>query len=523
MKTPLDDKLFAMKKLNFLILLIFTTTISLITSCDDNLANRGTIDLTDYSKTSSDDEDQVEEEEITTLTRPEGAIIIDAATSCACADGKSQSVGNCASVCAEVSTDETSIFYFEFDLTTAITGTYLNDINGFCSTQETDDTSDVANCSIEIKDSDGDTQYISFEPSSGQGSVTIEDFDGYINSGETYRLSIVENVTGAKSTTVQVKLVPNLIDDPIGGQLAIMPVNQYTCMVKTYTSNSSGQAITGVNRFHFYFIAATRPEALQESSMELLYCHDIDKYGDEPVSSPLLEEKTGIFSVWNNNDKRFYDTDDDGVMQVINLIEQDMTLQGYPPTDTLTLFYDLSWPNFFDDGDVGTGSNTTTTLNVVNGNLGKYMTPFIDSETLESYCPKKEHYYSDSPLFTAMREMVADDTEALYVAKQENVCDFILVRESLLKKIWFYIEDNNHIAPKDDNVGDNKIQFYWPADTSSPFIKKSHQVIYTVKRADELTCGSATIDETNGNSSSGSISDLPTHDRRIGCIPVLAD
>ena len=60
MKTPLDDKLFAMKKLNFLILLIFTTTISLITSCDDNLANRGTIDLTDYSKTSSDDEDQVE-------------------------------------------------------------------------------------------------------------------------------------------------------------------------------------------------------------------------------------------------------------------------------------------------------------------------------------------------------------------------------------------------------------------------------------------------------------------------------
>ncbi|MFT6630245.1 MAG: hypothetical protein ACJAS4_000179 [Bacteriovoracaceae bacterium] len=514
-----------MKKLNLNIILLLLTS-ALYIGCEDNIPrDRPTFDISESVSTEVEEEDESVIEEEAVPSRPSGAIIIQS-NHCACAKGKPISIGNCTNICQEKSSssDETKKFFFEVDLTPAITETNLLDVFGFCNTL--DGETSVASCSVEVKDEAGNIDYnLAFAPASGSKSFTLD--VGALAEDQTYRLTIVEASSGARSTTVQLRLTSDLIVDTVGGPLALMPVNQYSCLFRSGSIDStSGELIVdNVNRFHFYFIPETRPEPLQQASLPSVNCYDIELYGTTPINSPLLEESTGAFSVWNKADPRFFDLDGDNVIQIHNLLEQSMLLQGQALATPPTLFFPLSWPNGFDDGDTNPSdsADTATTIEVSSSDLGYYMTPFLDSDTFKAYCPKKEHYYSDSPLFKAMREVVSLDTEGLYAAKQDNVCDFILIKESLLKKIWFYIEGGEHIEPTNNTISGKKVQFYWPADTASPFIKKSHQRIYTIKSSQEITCGSNTTPESSGQNGDGVRTNIPPHDKRIGCIPMLAD
>ncbi len=492
----------------------------LFTSCDDNLANRPTLDFSDQSVSTDDDDDEAEEDE-STIERPSGAIEILANSACICSAGEPISIGSqCDSICSsrQSSSNETRTLYYQVSLNSLITETYIEDMYGFCNTLTDDDSDEVASCYLEIKDPDGTiTASPTVTPTAGQVKFS-EDIDGLLDEGTTYRVTLVELTSGARSTTVQVRVTPDLIEDTIGGVLALEPINEYNCLLKSQESTTFN--VLDATSFHFYFNAETRPDPLLESSMSAVYCHDVTTYGTTPISSPLLSEQVGIFTLWDSSDPRFYALDSgDDTLQIHKLIEQNMTLYGSEPDETPTYFYKLNWPSAFDDGDLGTDSSNSTsvTLDVVNSDIGYYMVPFVNETTLKAYCPTAEHFYSDNVIFKSMREYIGEDmdTEALYVAKQENVCDFILVRETILKQIWFYTEDGQNIQPTDSTVSGNKIQFYWPADTSSPYIKKSHQKTYTVKRASEVSCGDASLDDTSDSSS------LPTHDRRIGCIPKL--
>lgn len=512
-----------MKVFNLHIIFILLVS-TIFISCDDNIPrNRPTFDVSESKSTDTEvEEEEVEEEP--SFSRPSGAIVIQS-NHCACAKGKPISIGNCTNICQEksASSDETKKFFFNVDLTTAITETNLLDMFGFCNTL--DGETSVASCSIEVKDEAGNVDFnLAFAPGAGKTSFAVD--IGALAEDQTYRLTIVEAASGARSTTAQLRLTSDLIDDTVGGPLALMPVNQYSCLFRTGSIDStSGELIVeDVNRFHFYFIPETRPEPLLQSSLPSVNCYDIELYGTTPINSPLLEESTGSFSVWNKADPRFFDLDGDNVLQIHNLLEQNMRLQGQALSEPPSLFFPLSWPNGFDDGDTNpSDTDDSTTIEVASGDLGYYMTPFLDSDTFKAYCPKKEHYFSNSALFKAMREVVALDTEGLYAAKQDNVCDFLLIKESLLKKIWFYKEAGEHIEPTNDTITGKKVQFYWPADTNSPFIKKSHQRIYTIKAASEITCGANTSPESGGQSGDGVRTNIPPHDKRIGCIPMLAD
>ena len=88
---------------------------------------------------------------------------------------------------------------------------------------------------------------------------------------------------------------------------------------------------------------------------------------------------------------------------------------------------------------------------------------------------------------------------------------------AFLKKIWFYKENGTHFQPNDNTVAGKKVQFYWPADPDSPFIKKSHQRTYTVKRPDELSCDGTNVQD-NANDATNT---FPPHDKRIGCVPKI--
>ncbi len=513
-----------MKILNLHLIFILLLTATFI-SCGDNIPrNRPILSLGETTISPPEPEIEIDEGP----SRPSGAVII-SPDHCVCSAGKAVSIGICDTFCSQKSRsdDPTNYLYFDIELKPDITESSLKDLSGFCNTQNGEAV--VRSCSLEAKNQEGEIeQSFEIKPAPGQTSFRVDVSN--LQENITYRISLVENVSQARSTTVQLRIASELKEDRVGGPLALMPVNQYTCMIRANADidQATGELyILDVNRFHFYFIPETRPEPLNATTIPSIYCHDIERYGTTPINSPLLEETTGVFSTWNKDDPRFYDLDGNQNMEIHDLLIQNLELQGKTVSDpsTFKLFFELKWQSGIDDGDTNpTDPEQAEQAQVMASTLGYYMAPFIDDRSYKAYCPKKEHYYSSSTLFQAMRELVAVDTEGLYVGKQDNVCDFLLVKESLLKKIWFYEEAGQKIQPTDDTISGKKVQFYWPADVASPYIKKSHQRVYTVKSSSEMTCGTTTTTEESLQASGDGVrTNIPPHDKRIGCIPVLAD
>ena len=516
-----------MKKFVKLFLGVFILTF-FVSCIEDNIPrNRPDLDIGELGTDVDPDEiDVIEEIEDNSTKRPDQAIIINS-DHCACADGKSIGIGNCASTCQSKSTAQTKQFFFNVKFSAQFFQDGFEDVHGFCSTQENEPN---AGCEIEVKAQNGSLlPPLEIVPAPGQTSFSID--IGALPERQTLRLAIIERSSGAKSTSVQLKLGVNEEIDVIGSPLALMPINEYTCMLRSnppsFDPNDGSLLLDIVNRFHFYFIPESRPEPLQQASLPLVYCHDLEVSPSIPLSSPLLEETTGVFTLWNKSDPRFFDLDANKTMKINEIIEANIELQGIGVNTTPDLFFPLNFPSGFNDGDVTAGSEATdTSVSMTSSTLGFAMTPFIDDRTFKAFCPTREHYYSSSPIFKAMREVISVDTEGLYAAKQENICDFILLKQSLLEKIWFYKEGGKHIKPTDSTILGKQIQFYWPADIKYPHVKKSHQRTYTLKSADELNspsnCGTEEVTSSTQNSD-GVKTSFPPHDKRLGCIPVLAD
>lgn len=511
---------------NLTIIFLFTFIMTTFTSClDDNIPrDRPVLQLKNSDVTDETEDETVETEETEEVdTRPEGAIIIQTGH-CVCEGNQQVSIGNCESFCS-TKTGEigAKTLYFDVELTEAITLDVFEDLAGFCSPQSTD----VAGkkCVIEAKDENGNSATTDLVVSPGQTSFEVNITGMNLREDETYRLSISEVDTEAKSTSVQLRLVSELIIDDVGGPLALMPVNQYTCVFRSggLDTNTGELFNDSISQFHFYFIAKTRPEPLKEITLPTVACYDFPTFGTSPINSPLLQEQTGSFTVWNRMDPRFFSLDGNNRMKIDELIEQSLILQGQNVTEGPSLFFELQWMSGIDDGEDNPGDDgNTVSLTTKSDVLGMYMTPFLDRENgYRAYCPTQLHYYSDNPLFKALRDVVGIDTEGLYAAKQDNACDFLLVRETEVKQLWFYIENGQHIQPTDDTIRDKKIQFYWPADPTSPYIKKSHQRVYTIKGSEDISCGDTPDVQSGSSDSGGVLTNLPPHDNRIGCVPKL--
>jgi hypothetical protein len=167
------------------------------------------------------------------------------------------------------------------------------------------------------------------------------------------------------------------------------------------------------------------------------------------------------------------------------------------------------------------------------------MIPWIDQSTFKSHCLNSTHYNSSNALYKAMRDIIGVDTEGLYIGEKSpeavtdsngNVVtgypDYILVRETDLKQVWFYLKNGVPTVPTDDMVANVAVYFYYPLNKVSPFVKTSTQRVFRVRGSKEIFTGTNNNSNSgtgslNGNSSnsSGSVSTYPTHDRKIGCIP----
>jgi hypothetical protein len=284
------------------------------------------------------------------------------------------------------------------------------------------------------------------------------------------------------------------------------------------TTSSDGASFfyDDASRLYFYFTNETRPDPLS-AEFANIFCHDRILFGNTPISDPLLEETPGALHLWSLNDPRFFDTDGNREPQINDLILQSVTNQGVTLSSAPNLFYKFQWSIGPKIDSASQDGNGNTTGQADNADLGWYMTPWMDNSTFKSYCPTQSHYFSSNPVFIALREYVGIDTEGLYIAQEESKEALLLVRESDVKPIWFYKENGQNIEPDENSIVGKKIQFYWPPDPASPFIKKSQQRVFTVKRASEIGDGVSQDAQNN----QGVPTQVPAHDKRIGCIPKL--
>ena len=310
-------------------------------------------------------------------------------------------------------------------------------------------------------------------------------------------------------------------NDIVLGPLQIMPISQYSCLVRTGTYQNTTNEFYYLNaaRLHYYYAANRKPSNLPPNERTYT-CHDFQTYGEnDGPSIPRFELMSHHMSLWNAQDPRFQTLQGSESPKINTLIQNDLNELAGTSGNEINLFskfdYQVKPP---------TAENETT-----NATLGYIMQPFINSRTNTPLCPTREDYTSSTPLFKILGDYIGVDTEAVYFAEREPVrylvheegsyslketpTDVLLIRESQLKKIWFFYENGLPIKA-DENASYNRtINFFWPPDYDYPLTKKAYQRVYTVKLPENI--GKSTTTETPTATSS--------RDKRYGCIPKLSE
>lgn len=524
------------------VLLILTMSVALF-SCNETTPKRATISpgqmideegpcpegFHEETKKEKNTETGVEEE-ITECVedpkvRPTSAVIFKT-DFCGCKDDKAVTYGNCASFCSGKNTQKAETFFANFTVTADIALSGLGSVHGWCNVVLPGETSNPK-CELEVKSEDNTTIMLDVTTPAGTNSITAD--ISSLAQDKTYVLTLVETVSKARSSSVQiVKFSPD-IGIPILGPLKNAPISQYTCIIRDSATGSGDSDVYYEQsyRTHYYFLPRRPPSPIPPGTGNIA-CHDISLLGlTDDVLYPRLEQIPGAFNLWDTSDPRFFDNNGNTIMDVDDIIQQKAKNFGVNLPSTAKFFSPFSWANEPELGDEATVSKNAMPL-------GYYMQPWIDGSTYRSYCLNSTHYNSNNGIFKAIRDVVGVDTEGLYIAEKTTEAvtsvngstttagsrDFILIRETDLKQVWFYLNNGIPTAPTDENVANVAVFFYYPLNKASPFVKTSTQRIFQVKSPQELFLGgSTTTPSGTGSSGQGAPTAYPPHDRKMGCIP----
>ncbi len=486
-----------------------------LASCQDTVPTRQTISPNNIISNDGTTDDTTEE----TITRPTGAVLFKS-DYCACKDGKATSYGNCSSICASQTKDGIERFFANFTVTSDISlNSGLGNVNGWCTALlPGEDTN--PKCVLEAKDELGTV--VNLEIISPAGTNSISAVSENLPSDKTLVLTLVETVSGARSDSVQIIKFSADVSLPTLGPLKNAPITQYSCLIREFSQDdSTGDIFFDLAyRLHFYFLPRIPPTPIPAGNSNLI-CHDIQTQG--PLDDDLLprfEQIPAVFNLWDNSDPRFFDNNGNGFVDANELIIQKAKNFGAIIPNTTNFFTPFIWPGAPElTSDAGNAST--------NQPIGFYMAPWIDQTTFKSFCLTSAHYNSTNILFRAMKDIIGVDTEGIYIGEKsaESVQladgtfttgekDFILIRETDLKRIWFHIKNGVRTAPTDDNVANVAVFFLFPPNFDSPFVKSSTQRIFRVQSAAQLSGVSGST-----NTNAGTASTLSPHDRKIGCVP----
>jgi hypothetical protein len=411
-------------------------------------------------------------------------------TSCVCRDDKAMSKGDCVNTCHGKNTKGADVLFADFDVTSSITNGPLKNVKNWCYKYLLGDTA-FPKCAVEATDELGKKsllQTFSF-PKNNSLSVdvtTLEDDHNY-----TFRL--VEQTSKTASFPYDV-----YIFDPVGVPLKQSALSQYSCIPRN----------TEVH-LHFYYSAPKIPGAVNGTFV----CHDTTSYGpvDRP-EFPRFENISSVATLWGAQNSLFFDNNGDGVLDVNEYYASKAKEYGGATKGHVRLFGNLTAP--------GTLENNTEAGNLSFRTLGFVMSYWVDAVTFTSYCPDEDDFASGKPEYKAIKDIVGTNTEGLYVAdrSESEMHDYLFVRESDLRAVWFYMKNGVPTKPTEDIIPFQTIYFHYPFNKKDPYVKSPNQKIYRLRSVQEtgtLTSLQAFI------GSSGEMISYPAHDKKIACVPRL--
>lgn len=464
-------------------------------------------------------------DEIVEVVRPDGAIKFKS-TFCGCKDGKAITYGNCGAFCAgKGSTNGAEILYTDYNVTEAISlNSAFGHVKGWCNNSLENQTTNPR-CVLNALDDSNNTTSLDVANGSNNNALTID--IGRLAEDKAYVLTLVETSSGSKSDSIQI--IKFSVDIPLTtlGPLKNAPITQYSCIHRPPSVDQESGDIyyDAAFRVHFYFLPRVPPDPIPAGSD--IVCHNfMDPILGmiDDILYPRLEQLPAIFNLWDNTDPRFFDNNGNNNDDVNDIIIQKAKNFGATNIPAATRFFEKFPVMSTVEETEEAGGNAS-----VAKSMGFYMSPWIDQTTFRSYCLNSTHYNSSNPLFKAMRDVIQVDMEGIYVGVKppetvfdrdgnplQTPDDFILIRETDLKQVWFYMKNGVPTVPTDAIVSSVPVFFYYPLNLVSPYVKASTQKIYQVKGAAELN--NETVPE-GGSNASGISTSYPPHDRKIGCIP----
>lgn len=412
---------------------------------------------------------------------------------CVCRNDKPVSKGDCANVCRGRNTNGVDVLFADFSVSSVLANSKLRNAKNWCYKYLLGDSA-FPKCVLEAIDEYGNKTYLSEFSFPKDNSFTAD--LSSLEDDRLYWFRLVETTSGAKSIPYDV-----YIFDPVGVPLKTSGASQYACYSRASTAKS-----------HFYFPGLYRPSAVPANSDYI--CHDVTVNG--PQDSELfarLEEMPGALKLWNQSNFLFFDNNGDGMLDVNEYYMKRVRDYNGSTKSDLRLFGLLS--------SGGSREYNASAGNQAYDRLGFVMSYWVRNSSFASFCPSEADYATGRPEFLAMKDLLGVGTEGVYIAdRSENeVKDFLFVRESDVKAVWYYLKDGRPTKPTEQNVQFNTIYFNYPFNKENPYVKGPNQKTYKLRSVQEignLTTLQAFLGDT------GEMITYPSHDRKLGCVPKLS-
>lgn len=424
--------------------------------------------------------------------RPDAAFSFKENT-CVCRDSLPVSKGECKAVCKGKNTKGADVLFVDFSVGSVLANSSLKHVKNWCYKYLLGD-SGFPKCTVEAIDGKGKKTYLtSFNfPKNNSLSVDVSSLE----DDQSYWFRLVETTSGASSIPYEL-----YVFDPIGYPLRTMSLSQYSCFPKDAKDQ----------RINFYF-GTYWPDPLRGD--EKIACHDIAKYGErDDATYPRLDLLNPVANLWNSNSYLFYDNNEDGVLDINELVIKKIKEAGGVAKKDLRIFGNLSAP--------GTRESNSEAGNALFERLGFVMSYWMNATSFQSYCPDEEDYATGKPEYQAMKEILAKGTEGIYLAdRAENeLRTYLFIRETELRSVWFYMNNGAPTKPTEEQLQFQTIYFYYPLNRANPYVKAPHQKLYRVRSAQEAGFNLTNLKAFTA--ATGEMVSYPSHDKKIACVPKL--